>query len=899
MHKQDHFERYTPQYPLPVDITNMSRQDTVCQFCGVSYLIHNEIKALEAKCQKLEADLAYYAGISSRENALEQTLQNERARISDLESNLAISTHKHNEMTRKLQLVHDQLEQSINAHQETKNSFSKYSSKLRLTRNQIQTIRKEYSILQDFYSNDIQNWKMYLQTVEITLQKETQIIMNKYTKQINNYQTEIEQYQQQLNEINQSFRDLQIKYQQSQLQLNESHTIIQNDLEAARGEIEIQKNELSYLREQISQYEQTKTQLQNDLEQTKRFAQQLERQLSDKDASKANSDLIIDQYRQQLTNEKELRLKADTELENIRSKFLQLTNDYEQLNLMKKEFETNELNTRRKIDEINRSRQAVLDRTRDEYEKLLRKYHDLDEVYHELVNLREKDTLELKTIRSELERLHNENIELTKQRETLHITHDIQMKKIHDTYSIKLREAEQWPDRLQTELNREREQHRIQIHELEQRLKENFLTELNIEKQKYTGLLRKYEHDSGYSTEQLRHELLSTEKVTIEQRHYYTKQIEQLEKDKIDLKKELDALRDVLKELHEQMNNQESMNNDRIHNLKLKEDLLAKETSLFQAQSTINELQQCLEQTREEHAKTIITFLFILIPIILLCVFKQFWYLFIILGICLIYGCWLLFDYRTDSKGGRWSNRFRRLCIWKQFANYFPLKLIKSEDLDPNRNYIFGYHPHGAFSLSAFGNFATDATQFSILFPNIRPHLMLLRLQFLFPCTRDLFLNLGACCVSRRSCEYLLSGKCGQGNALVIVLGGVPEMHATRNDTMIFYIKRRKGFVKLALKHGASLVPVISFGENELYERRTCFNLIPNGIPCGRSIVGHIPLRHPVITVVGKPIHVNKIVDPTATDIDQLHNEYIQAIEQLFEVNKCQYGLEHVNLEII
>ncbi|CAF2796529.1 unnamed protein product [Rotaria sp. Silwood2] len=275
----------------------------------------------------------------------------------------------------------------------------------------------------------------------------------------------------------------------------------------------------------------------------------------------------------------------------------------------------------------------------------------------------------------------------------------------------------------------------------------------------------------------------------------------------------------------------------------------------------------------------IITFLLILIPIILLCLFKQFWYLFIILGICLIYGCWVFFDYHTDSKGDRWSDRFRRLCIWKKFANYFPLKLIKSEDLDPNRNYIFGYHPHGAFALSTFGNFATDATDFSILFPNIRPHLMLLHLQFLFPCTRDLFLNLG--------------------NALVIVLGGVPEMHITRNDTMIFYIKRRKGFVKLALKYGASLVPVISFGENELYERRTCFNLIPNGIPCGRSIIGHIPLRNSVITVVGKPIHVNQIVDPTATDIDQLHNEYIQAIEQLFEANKCQYGLEHVNLEII
>lgn len=51
----------------------------------------------------------------------------------------------------------------------------------------------------------------------------------------------------------------------------------------------------------------------------------------------------------------------------------------------------NELNNRRKLDEMNRSRQAVLDRTRDEYEKLLRKYTDLDEVYRELIDLRGND----------------------------------------------------------------------------------------------------------------------------------------------------------------------------------------------------------------------------------------------------------------------------------------------------------------------------------------------------------------------------------------------------------------------------------------------------------------------------------------------------------------------------
>lgn len=98
MQEKERFERYTPQYPLPSDITNMSRQDTVCQFCGVSYLIHNEIKALEMKCQKLESDLAYYAGMNSREATLERLLQTERTRIADLESTVSINTHKYHHL---------------------------------------------------------------------------------------------------------------------------------------------------------------------------------------------------------------------------------------------------------------------------------------------------------------------------------------------------------------------------------------------------------------------------------------------------------------------------------------------------------------------------------------------------------------------------------------------------------------------------------------------------------------------------------------------------------------------------------------------------------------------------------------------------------------------------------
>jgi hypothetical protein len=60
----------------------------------------------------------------------------------------------------------------------------------------------------------------------------------------------------------------------------------------------------------------------------------------------------------------------------------------------------------------------------------------------------------------------------------------------------------------------------------------------------------------------------------------------------------------------------------------------------------------------------------------------------------------------------------------------------------------------------------------------------------------------------------------------------------------------------------------------------------------------HKGIRTYLLTV-GKPIHVVQIDHPTSEDIDQLHNDYLQAVEQLFVENKDKYGLEHVKLEII
>src|ERR1700722_18549851 len=84
----------------------------------------------------------------------------------------------------------------------------------------------------------------------------------------------------------------------------------------------------------------------------------------------------------------------------------------------------------------------------------------------------------------------------------------------------------------------------------------------------------------------------------------------------------------------------------------------------------------------------------IIVPIAIF-ILSWFWSSTITLTLWFVYCCWLFTDRHTGSQGGRWSDWLRQCSIWTQWVKYFPLTLIKTVDLDQNRNYIFGYHPHG------------------------------------------------------------------------------------------------------------------------------------------------------------------------------------------------------------
>ena len=93
--------------------------------------------------------------------------------------------------------------------------------------------------------------------------------------------------------------------------------------------------------------------------------------------------------------------------------------------------------------------------------------------------------------------------------------------------------------------------------------------------------------------------------------------------------------------------------------------------------------------------------------------------------VAFIYLTWtFVFNWSAPRRGGRefGSHFMRRLPLFRYISDYFPISLVKTSELDPGKNYIFGYHPHSLTAEGAFYSFATEALGFSEKFPGIIPH---------------------------------------------------------------------------------------------------------------------------------------------------------------------------------
>lgn len=305
---------------------------------------------------------------------------------------------------------------------------------------------------------------------------------------------------------------------------------------------------------------------------------------------------------------------------------------------------------------------------------------------------------------------------------------------------------------------------------------------------------------------------------------------------------------------------------------------------------------------------------------------------------------------------------FRNLWWWRAFAYYYPIRLHKTVDLSPadpplvktswkslllpwnwadstgiivlwpffllakfvfrilglnppvlppskGRKYLFGISPHGIIAMGAFCALSTEGAGWSQLFPGVPVRLLTLSSNFFFPFYRQYLLALGMSSVSKQSCLNHLNNN----QSIAIVTGGARESLLAKPGHFDIILDDRKGFIKVALQTGASLVPVLSFGENDIYEQvefpreslghkilMFMTNYFGFTIPLfhARGVFdyqsGVIAYRRPIDVVIGKPIDVRLNEDPTQEAIDHVHSVYIKQLKQLYadNVNKFTPGVE-------
>ncbi|XP_032264259.1 leucine-, glutamate- and lysine-rich protein 1 isoform X2 [Phoca vitulina] len=68
-------DRHIPMHALPEEIQKMSPEEKVCKYCGVSYLILHEFKAMEEKVKVMEKEMKFYQGSIDREKRLQEKLR--------------------------------------------------------------------------------------------------------------------------------------------------------------------------------------------------------------------------------------------------------------------------------------------------------------------------------------------------------------------------------------------------------------------------------------------------------------------------------------------------------------------------------------------------------------------------------------------------------------------------------------------------------------------------------------------------------------------------------------------------------------------------------------------------------------------------------------------------------
>ena len=224
------------------------------------------------------------------------------------------------------------------------------------------------------------------------------------------------------------------------------------------------------------------------------------------------------------------------------------------------------------------------------------------------------------------------------------------------------------------------------------------------------------------------------------------------------------------------------------------------------------------------------------------------------------------------------------------------------------RPHVFCSHPHGLFCAGVCLNLIFSARGVAAIRARRLRLFVHSLLASAFPVVKDWLRSLGFLPATRANMLAMLR----EGESAVIVPGGVREVvWAGRVDRERLYLSQVYGFVAVAIKTGAPLVPVYTFGES----LSTGPDFVP-GFDIRRRLSYRLeaPLRYlslcqrwlvtfpngRLVTVVGDPVDVGSACEnPSRERVRETHARYCDALLRLIEETKEEAGYGTQVTEIV
>jgi len=249
----------------------------------------------------------------------------------------------------------------------------------------------------------------------------------------------------------------------------------------------------------------------------------------------------------------------------------------------------------------------------------------------------------------------------------------------------------------------------------------------------------------------------------------------------------------------------------------------------------------------------------------------------------------LLFVPLFDTDG--WKKKFSTFIVKCALA-YFPITFEQEEDLDEEERYIVAFFPHSALPVGI-----------SVLHPSSPLCPKNFKNGRLVGCGSS---AISWCPFVRHVWSWLSIESCSrphvskrleEGKSVILIPGGVRECMLLQEDSENIFLSTRKGFIKLALQQGVSIVPAFAFGQSSAYHyARLGPPLLPRrAVDMIARAVGFLPMyiwgAHgsplprpvPIHVVLGKPIRIKgKVANPTYAQLNEIHALYVEELKALF-----------------